>query len=51
MGASGFEHLVGHFTGRTVITYDPCGMERSTREPGYDLTVEVHADDFSASSR
>jgi hypothetical protein len=25
MGASGFEQLVGHFTDRTVITYDPRG--------------------------
>jgi pimeloyl-ACP methyl ester carboxylesterase len=46
MGASGFEQLVGHFTDRTVITYDPRGMERSTREPGSDLTVEVHAEDY-----
>src|SRR5919197_3249988 len=46
MGASGFEQLVGHFTDRTVITYDPRGMERSSREPGSELTVEVHADDY-----
>jgi pimeloyl-ACP methyl ester carboxylesterase len=46
MGASGFEQLVGHFTDRTVITYDPRGMERSTREPGSELTVEVHAEDY-----
>jgi pimeloyl-ACP methyl ester carboxylesterase len=46
MGASGFEQLVGHFTDRTVITYDPRGMERSTREPGGELTVEVHAADY-----
>lgn len=46
MGASGFEQLVGHFTDRTVITYDPRGMERSTREPGSDVTVEVHAEDY-----
>ena len=46
MGASGFEQLVGHFAGRTVITYDPRGMERSTREPGSELTVEVHAEDY-----
>lgn len=46
MGASGFEQLVGHFTDRTVITYDPRGMERSTREGGSDLTVEVHAEDY-----
>ncbi len=46
MGASGFEQLVGHFGDRTVITYDPRGMERSTREPGSELTVEVHAEDY-----
>lgn len=46
MGASGFEQLVGHFTDRTVITYDPRGMERSSREPGSELTVEVHAEDY-----
>ena len=46
MAASGFDQLVGHFTDRTVITYDPRGMERSTREPGSDLSVEVHAEDY-----
>ncbi len=46
MGASGFEQLVGHITDRTVITYDPRGMERSTREPGTEITVEVHAEDY-----
>src|SRR4051794_15463555 len=46
MGASGFEQLVGHITDRTVITYDPRGMERSTREPGGEITVEVHAEDY-----
>jgi pimeloyl-ACP methyl ester carboxylesterase len=46
MGASGFEQLVGHFSDRTVITYDPRGMERSSREPGSTLTVEVHAEDY-----
>ncbi len=46
MGASGFDQLVGHFTDRTVITYDPRGMERSTREPDSIVTVEIHADDY-----
>src|SRR5439155_910390 len=40
------EQLVGHFKDRTVITYDPRGMERSTREPASKVTVEVHADDY-----
>lgn len=46
MGASGFEQIIGYFTDRTVITYDPRGVERSTREPGSELTVEVHAEDY-----
>ena len=46
MGASGFEQLVRHFGDRTVITYDPRGMDRSTREPQSGLTAEVHADDY-----
>jgi pimeloyl-ACP methyl ester carboxylesterase len=46
MGASGFEQLVGHIRDRTVVTYDPRGMERSTRDPGTELTVEVHAEDY-----
>ena len=46
MGASGFEQLVSHFGDRTVITYDPRGMERSTREPDSGLTAEVHANDY-----
>ena len=41
MGASGFEQLVGHFTDRTVITYDPRGVDRSIREPASEVTVEV----------
>ena len=32
MGASGFGTLAGHFTDRTVVTYDPRGVERSIRE-------------------
>ena len=31
MGASGFGTLVGHFTDRTVVTYDPRGVERSAK--------------------
>ena len=46
MGASGFRQLAGHFTDRTIITYDPRGMERSSREPGSEVTVEVHAEDY-----
>jgi pimeloyl-ACP methyl ester carboxylesterase len=46
MGAAGFEQLVSHFGDRTVITYDPRGMERSTRAPGEELTAETHAEDY-----
>jgi pimeloyl-ACP methyl ester carboxylesterase len=46
MGASGFEQLVSHFGDRTVITYDPRGMDRSTRTPGGELTAETHAEDY-----
>ena len=31
MGAGGFGTLAGHFPDRTVVTYDPRGVERSTK--------------------
>ena len=31
MGAAGFGTLAGHFPDRTVVTYDPRGVERSER--------------------
>ena len=46
MGASGFRTLASHFTDRTVITYDPRGMEGSTREPDSELAVEVYVEDY-----
>ena len=46
MGASGFEQLVGHLGDRTLITYDPRGMDRSRRTPGSGLTAETHAEDY-----
>src|SRR5438067_1832318 len=46
MGASGFGQLVSHFGDRTVITYDPRGMGRSSRTPGSELTAETHAEDY-----
>ncbi|MGN6576602.1 MAG: alpha/beta fold hydrolase [Nocardioides sp.] len=46
MGASGFEQLVGHFTDRTVITYDPRGAERSTLTPEATVTGELHGEDM-----
>ncbi len=46
MGASGFGTLAGHFPDRTVITYDPRGVERSTKDdPSSQSTPEQHADD------
>ena len=45
MGAEGFTTLASHFGDRTVVTYDPRGVERSTRT-GTDLPViPTHADD------
>jgi pimeloyl-ACP methyl ester carboxylesterase len=47
MGASGFGTLAGHFTDRTVVTYDPRGTERSKRTDGANQnTVEEHGDDL-----
>lgn len=46
MGAEGFTTLATHFTDRTVVTYDPRGVERSTRLPGTGLPgIDTHADD------
>jgi pimeloyl-ACP methyl ester carboxylesterase len=47
MGATGFGTLAGHFTDRTVVTYDPRGSERSKRTDGAARTLtEEHADDL-----
>jgi pimeloyl-ACP methyl ester carboxylesterase len=47
MGASGFGTLAGHFTDRTVVTYDPRGVERSEKtDPATDSTPDEHADDL-----
>ena len=47
MGAAGFGTLAGHFTDRTVVTYDPRGSERSElTEPTIPPTPEEHADDL-----
>ena len=46
MGASGFGTLASHFTDRTVVTYDPRGVERSPKvDPSTESTPEEHADD------
>jgi pimeloyl-ACP methyl ester carboxylesterase len=47
MAAAGFGTLAGHFTDRTVVTYDPRGSERSQlTEPTTPPTPEQHADDL-----
>jgi pimeloyl-ACP methyl ester carboxylesterase len=47
MGAAGFGTLSRHFSDRTVVTYDPRGVERSTKtDPASPVTPEVHADDL-----
>lgn len=47
MGASGFVTLAGHFTDRTVVTYDPRGAGRSKRtDDATESTPDEHADDL-----
>jgi pimeloyl-ACP methyl ester carboxylesterase len=49
MGAGGFGSLAGQFPDRTVLTYDPRGVERSTKDdPSTESTPEQHADDIHA---
>jgi pimeloyl-ACP methyl ester carboxylesterase len=48
MGAGGFGTLASHFGDRTVVTYDPRGVERSVKaDPASQSTPEQHADDVS----
>jgi pimeloyl-ACP methyl ester carboxylesterase len=47
MGADGFTTLAGHFTDRTVVTYDPRSAGRSKRTDGAsETTPDEHADDL-----
>jgi pimeloyl-ACP methyl ester carboxylesterase len=47
MGAAGFGTLASHFTDRTVVTYDPRGVERSEKiDPATQSTPDEHADDL-----
>jgi len=49
MAAAGFVTLAGHFSDRTVITYDPRGSERSTKKPDAPVnTPDLSADDVHA---
>jgi pimeloyl-ACP methyl ester carboxylesterase len=45
MGAGGFVTLAGHFADRTVVTYDPRGVERSSKD---DDTSESNPDEHAA---
>jgi pimeloyl-ACP methyl ester carboxylesterase len=45
MGASGFVTLASHFADRTVVTYDPRGVERSTKD---DDTSPSNPDEHAA---
>jgi pimeloyl-ACP methyl ester carboxylesterase len=49
MGASGFPTLASHFTDRTVVTYDPRGVERSSKDDDTsESNIEQHAADVHA---
>jgi pimeloyl-ACP methyl ester carboxylesterase len=47
MGAAGFGTLSSHFPDRTIITYDPRGAERSTKDdPTSPSNPDQHGDDL-----
>jgi pimeloyl-ACP methyl ester carboxylesterase len=47
MGAAGFATLASHFPDRTIVTYDPRGAERSTKDdPTSESNPNQHADDL-----
>jgi pimeloyl-ACP methyl ester carboxylesterase len=47
MGAAGFGTLARHFADRTIVTYDPRGVERSKRtDDAAESTPEEHGDDL-----
>ena len=49
MDAGGFRTLASHFPDRTVVTYDPRGLGRSTRKDGrVDAVPTVQAEDVHA---
>ena len=49
MDATGFRSLASHFPDRTVVTYDPRGLGRSTRKDGrIDHSPTVQASDVHA---
>lgn len=49
MGAAGFTTLASHFPDRTIVTYDPRGVERSTaHDKDARITPHVQAEDVHA---
>ena len=49
MGAGGFGTLASHFPDRTIVTYDPRGVERSTaHDKDARITPHVQAEDVHA---
>lgn len=49
MAAAGFGTLGSHFPDRTLLTYDPRGSERSTKDdPSSESTPQQHAEDLHA---
>lgn len=47
MGAGGFGTLASHFPDRTIVTYDPRGVERSPKvDPATESTPQQHAEDL-----
>jgi pimeloyl-ACP methyl ester carboxylesterase len=49
MGAAGFGTLSGHFPDRTMVTFDPRGVERSVKtDPDSAVTPDIQADDVHA---
>jgi pimeloyl-ACP methyl ester carboxylesterase len=48
MGASGFPTLASYLAERTIVTYDPRGVERSVRSDGAgELSPDDHASDLA----
>ena len=51
MGAGGFATLASHFPDRTIVTYDPRGVERSVKDDAAtESTPDQHASDQLVSS-
>jgi pimeloyl-ACP methyl ester carboxylesterase len=49
MGAAGFGTLAGHFADRTIVTFDPRGVERSGKtDPAGPVNPDIQAEDVHA---